>query len=111
MKKPLRIIGWFYLCLKGEVKMSLFNLFKKKSVEFKLISCQSCCHYGCVKTEDILNPDKTVTRGELQYEWCNKGKFYLNDHKQCELYEEGNRSAKIMPPPIMPPRGGTGKSC
>jgi len=62
-------------------------------------NCQSCCHYGCVKSEDKLNPDKTVTKAKIQYEFCNKGRFYLTDHNPCELYEEGKRSARIMPPP------------
>lgn len=64
------------------------------------MSCLSCRHYGCVKSDDKLNPDKTVTKGRLQYEFCNLGSFYLTDLKPCEKHEEGKRSARIMPPPI-----------
>jgi hypothetical protein len=63
-------------------------------------SCKSCRHYGCVKSEDKLNTDKTITKGSTQYEFCNKGKFYLADYKPCEFHEVGNRSARIMPPPV-----------
>lgn len=65
--------------------------------------CISCRHYGFVKSEDKLQPDKTVTKGTIQYEWCNKGRFYLTDHNPCEFHEDGKRSARIMPPPL--PKG------
>lgn len=67
-------------------------------------SCLDCRWYGSVNTEDKLNPDKTVTKGKLSYEFCLKGQFYLSDHKPCEMYKElqwgEHRSVRIMPPPI-----------
>lgn len=65
-----------------------------------ILTCKTCRHYGCVKTEDKLNSDKTVTKGRTLYEFCNKGQFYLAEYKPCEFYEEGKRSARIMPPPL-----------
>jgi hypothetical protein len=62
--------------------------------------CNSCRHYGFVKTEDKLNPDKTVTKGRTQYEFCTKGNFHLADYKPCQFHEEGKRSARILPPPL-----------
>lgn len=66
-------------------------------------SCTSCLYYGCVRSKDTLNPDKTITKGELKYEYCVKGKFYLTDHKPCGMYKElqegDKRTARIMPPP------------
>jgi hypothetical protein len=62
--------------------------------------CKSCRHYGFVKTEDKLNSNKSVTRGRIQYEFCNKGTFYLTGYKPCQFHEVGNRSARIMPPPV-----------
>lgn len=63
-------------------------------------SCTTCQQYGFVKSEDKLNPDKTVTKGRIQYEFCNKGHFYLTEYKPCDFYKEGKRSARIMPPPL-----------
>jgi hypothetical protein len=81
--------------------MKLFKITSNKSKE---PSCRSCLYYGCVKSDDRLNPDKTVTKGKIEYEFCHKGKFYLTEYKSCELYKEGKSSrVRIMPPPI--PKG------
>jgi hypothetical protein len=66
----------------------------------KMKECKSCRHYGFVKTEDKLNPDKTVTKGRIQYEFCTKGNFYLTEYKPCQFHEEGKRTARILPPPV-----------
>lgn len=82
--------------------MDLLGIFKwlKKEVLTTPIDCKSCMHYGCVNSQDKLNPDKTVTKGKLEYEFCNKGNFYLDEYKPCSFHEVGKRSAVIMPPPI-----------
>ena len=77
----------------------MFKLFSKLIKGAIAPGCKSCMHYSFVSTPDRLNPDKTITKGKLQYEFCNKGKFYLDDHKACDFHEEGKRSGRIMPPP------------
>jgi Pyruvate/2-oxoacid:ferredoxin oxidoreductase delta subunit len=80
--------------------MNILNLFKKQPKKSETINCKTCKFYGSVKSEDKLNPDKTVTRGKLEYEWCNKGCFYITEYSSCEYHAEGQRSARIMPPPV-----------
>jgi len=81
----------------------LFGWIKKTKESFSP-SCLNCLHYGCVRSNDRLNPDKTVTKGKLEYEFCLKGSFYLTDYTSCEMHKElcegDKRSARIMPPPM-----------
>lgn len=81
----------------------MFDWFKKTK-ELLSPSCTDCLHYGCVRSDDKLNPDKTITKGKLEYEFCLKGRFYLTNYTPCEMYKElregDKRSAKILPPPI-----------
>lgn len=88
----------------------MFGLFKKKAKEVITPSCKNCKFYNYYRSDDKLNPDKTITKGKVEYEWCDNGKFYLNDHNACELHKEftlgEHRSARIMAPP---PRGVTAK--
>lgn len=68
-------------------------------------SCLDCKYYGNVKSEDKLNPDKTITRGKIKYEFCSKGKFHLHDYEPCGFFKllcEGDRRSfgiGIIPPP------------
>lgn len=83
----------------------MFRWFKKTKKSLSP-SCINCLHYGCVRSDDKLNPDKTISKGKLEYEFCLKGDFYLTDYMPCELYKElcvgDKRSAGIMPPPKPP---------
>lgn len=64
-------------------------------------SCTNCLHYSAAKSKDVLNPDKSITKGKIEYEFCSKGQFYLTDHNPCELHKEiceGDKRSFTMRP-------------
>lgn len=65
------------------------------------IDCTSCYYYSELKTQDVLHPDKTVTKGRVAYKQCLRGNFKLVDLLPCELYRK-RTSQEIMLPPIPP---------
>ena len=99
---------FFFPTYREVILLGLFDWLKNKAPTTP-IGCKSCRHYGFFKSDDKLNPDKTITKGVIRYEFCTKGEFYLNDYKACDYHEEGKRSARIMPPPIstIPPKINT----
>jgi hypothetical protein len=68
-------------------------------IQFK--NCTTCHYYIEFKTKDILNPDKTITKGKVVQRHCKRGAFDLVDLSPCELYERcDNPSARIPLPPL-----------
>ncbi len=92
----------------------MFRWFKNKNnktVEENQ-TCRNCYYYGRYISKDKLNSDKTVTKGKIKYEWCDKGDFYLTDIESCEMYKRsvnGRRYSpnRIKPPPNTVMRGGS----
>ncbi|MFY0754479.1 hypothetical protein AB1K19_09745 [Bacillus licheniformis] len=76
----------------GEIITQLLNknnlLFESKWLLFSLFkpnTCEQCKFYSEYKTADVLQKDKTVTRGKMRY--CKKKKDELRDMEKCELFQ------------------------
>lgn len=52
------------------------------------------------RTQDVLKPDKTVTKGRVTRRYCRRGKFDLMDVAPCQLYEKCDHSSARIPFPI-----------
>lgn len=64
------------------------------------VNCTTCDYYREYRAPEVLNPNKTVTRGHVVQRHCRKGGFDLMDLKPCELYNRcDNPSARIPFPP------------
>lgn len=57
----------------------MFSLFKS--------TCEQCEFYSEYKTADVLQKDKTVTRGKVLMRYCKKMKDELRDMEKCELFQ------------------------
>lgn len=77
-------------------------LFKKKRKSPRQRTCLNCHSYGCQRSNNKLNPDKTVTKGKVEYEYCFEGQFQLKDYSPCQLHRFSNHEnpRRIVPPPI-----------
>lgn len=50
-------------------------------------TCEQCEFYSEYKTADVLQKDKTVTKGKVLTRYCKKMKDELRDMEKCELFQ------------------------
>lgn len=55
-------------------------------------TCRDCEHYSWYRKDDQLLPDKTVIKGKIVCESCDKMDCKLNDLSPCKLFRERSRT-------------------
>jgi hypothetical protein len=83
--------------------LNYYTLNKTKNIRKRMIvmsrsedrKCTNCHYYDKYEESDKLNPDKTITRGEVKMEFCCKGMFELKDCRPCEMWKETSSYEKM----------------
>jgi len=58
-------------------------------------TCEQCEHYSVYRTEDKLNPDKTVTPGEVKLVACGLWNVELENFDPCQKFEVPRESTRM----------------
>jgi hypothetical protein len=59
----------------------------KDIFKLKEKTCLDCEHYSEYKSEEKMNPDKSITKGKVLMRSCEKFDVALNDIKICDRFE------------------------